>query len=40
VLIYAGASGVGTAAIQLAKQRRAIVIALCGSDSKKQFLLE
>ena len=34
VLIHAGASGVGTAAIQLAKARRAKVIATAGTEDK------
>jgi len=36
VLIHAGASGVGTAAIQLAKQAGAEVVATAGSDEKLQ----
>jgi tumor protein p53-inducible protein 3 len=34
VLIHAGASGVGTAAIQLAKAKRATVVVTAGSDEK------
>ncbi|MFT4929581.1 MAG: NADPH2:quinone reductase [Phenylobacterium sp.] len=37
VLIHAGASGVGTAAIQLAKARGATVIVTVGSEEKKTF---
>lgn len=37
VLIHAGASGVGTSAIQLAKQRGATVICTVGSDEKAAF---
>lgn len=37
VLIHAGASGVGSAAIQLAKLAGARVIVTCGSDEKAQF---
>lgn len=37
VLIHAGASGVGTSAIQLAKQRGATVICTVGSDEKAEF---
>ncbi|WP_102029534.1 NAD(P)H-quinone oxidoreductase [Salirhabdus sp. Marseille-P4669] len=41
VLIHAGASGVGTAAIQLAKQlRNATVIVTAGSDEKLSFCRE
>jgi len=36
VLVHAGASGVGTAAIQLAKQAGAEVVATAGSDEKLQ----
>lgn len=36
-LIHAGASGVGTSAIQLAKQRGATVICTVGSDEKAEF---
>lgn len=39
VLIHAGASGVGTSAIQLAKQRGATVICTVGSDAKADFCL-
>ena len=36
-LIHAGASGVGAAAIQLARWRGARVIATCGSADKAAF---
>jgi len=39
VLIHAGASGVGTAAIQLAKSTSARVIATVGTEEKKRFCL-
>lgn len=39
VLIHAGASGVGTAAIQLAKKHGAQVFATVGTEEKKQFCL-
>ena len=37
VLIYGGSSGIGAAAIQIAKYKGANVITTVGSDSKKQF---
>ena len=37
LLIHAGASGVGTAAIQIAKALGANVIVTAGSDEKLQF---
>lgn len=40
VLIHAGASGVGTAVIQLAKYTGARVFATVGSEEKKQFCLK
>ncbi|NIK78320.1 putative PIG3 family NAD(P)H quinone oxidoreductase [Paenibacillus castaneae] len=39
VLIHAGASGVGTAAIQLAKEAKARVIVTAGSQDKREFCL-
>ena len=39
VLIHAGASGVGTAAIQLAKQKNCFVVATVGSEEKVQACL-
>lgn len=39
VLVHAGASGVGTAAIQLARQAGALVIVTAGSDEKIQQCL-
>jgi tumor protein p53-inducible protein 3 len=39
VLIHAGASGVGTAAIQLAKEAKAMVIITAGSTDKRNFCL-
>ncbi len=39
VLVHAGASGVGTAAISLAKYLQAQVVVTVGSDEKKQFCL-
>ena len=38
VLIHGGAGAVGMAAIQIARQREAIVIATAGSDEKRAFL--
>ncbi|NGQ96609.1 NAD(P)H-quinone oxidoreductase [Brevibacillus sp. SYP-B805] len=40
VLIHAGASGVGTAAIQLAREAGARVIVTAGSEAKRQTCLE
>ncbi|MBV6494746.1 MAG: Narbonolide/10-deoxymethynolide synthase PikA2, modules 3 and 4 [Turneriella sp.] len=40
VLIHAGAGGVGLAAIQLAKERGAVVFATAGSESKLNLLRE
>ena len=37
VLLHAGASGVGTAAIQLAREAEAKVIVTAGSDEKINF---
>ena len=39
VLVHAAAGGVGTALIQMLKERRAIVYAKCGSDSKKDYVM-
>ncbi|WP_167343363.1 hypothetical protein [Rhodococcus erythropolis] len=40
VLIHAGAGGVGSAAIQIAKAAGATVIATAGGPDKKQILTE
>jgi NADPH2:quinone reductase len=40
VLVHAGAGGVGSAAIQLARQLGARVVATAGSDEKRSFVLE
>jgi tumor protein p53-inducible protein 3 len=40
VLVHAGASGVGSAAIQLAREAGATVLATAGSDEKLQFCRE
>lgn len=40
VLIHAGASGVGTAAIQLARSEGALVVVTAGSESKLSFCRE
>lgn len=40
VLVHAGASGVGTAAIQLAKAKGCFVVATCGSENKVKACLE
>lgn len=39
VLVHAAAGGVGTALIQMLKERGAIVYAKCGSDSKKDYVM-
>ena len=40
VLIYGGSSGVGSAAIQIAKSMNATVIATVGSDSKRNYVYD
>lgn len=39
VLVHAAAGGVGTALIQMLKERGAVVYAKCGSDSKKDYVM-
>ena len=39
VLVHAAAGGVGTALIQMLKERGAIVYAKCGSDDKKDYVM-
>ena len=39
VLVHAAAGGVGTALIQMLKERGAIVFAKCGSNSKKDYVM-
>jgi len=39
VLVHAAAGGVGTALIQMLKERGALVYAKCGSDSKKEYVM-
>lgn len=39
VLVHAAAGGVGTALIQMLKERKAVVYAKCGSDSKKDYVM-
>ncbi len=39
VLVHAAAGGVGTALIQMLKERGAVVHAKCGSDSKKDYVM-
>lgn len=39
VLVHAAAGGVGTALIQMLKERGAMVYAKCGSDSKKDYVI-
>jgi NADPH2:quinone reductase len=40
VLVHAAAGGVGTALIQMLKERGAIVYAKCGTDNKKDYVMK
>jgi NADPH2:quinone reductase len=39
ILVHAAAGGVGTALIQMLKERGAVVYAKCGADSKKDYVM-